>query len=57
MPAGSFVQKEEEVPAMPADARVKKEQVPAMPLDAKVKVEASETVPVTGVKREREPAR
>ena len=57
MPAGSCVKKEEEVPAMPADARVKKEQVSAMPLDAKVKVEASETVPVTGVKREREPAR
>ncbi len=53
MPAGSYVKKEEEVPAMPADARVKKEEVPAMPLDAKVKVEASAPVPVTGMKRAR----
>ena len=56
MPAGSYVKKEEGVPAMPADSCVKKEEVPAMPLDAQVKVEASAPPHVAGTKREREPA-
>ena len=56
MPADAQV-KDESVPAMPAGSYVKKEEeVPAMSLDAQVKVEASAPHPVTGMKREREPA-